>query len=592
MDRQSISNKYKWKLEDMYSNNELWEKDLELVKNKYVVIEKFRGKLAESASNIYECLEFEDNLSVIIARVFVYARMRRDEDNSNPQYQAFVEKATSLMNEVHSKFSFITPELVNIDRETINKYMEEFPKLKLYDRFFQELYRQREYVLSEREEEILAMSAEALEGADNIFMMLNNADMTYGSIVDENGDTVEVTKGNYSVFMESKDRRVRKDAFDTLYQTYIDHKNTLATTLVTNVKTNEFYSKVRGYDSPLHSSLDSDNIKVELYDNLIDAVSDNLGLLHRYVALRKKILGLDEIHMYDLYVPIVDQFEKEIEYEEATEIVKEAVKPLGEKYVDDLTNAFDSGWIDVYENTGKTSGAYSWGCYLSHPYVLLNYQGKLGDVFTLAHEMGHALHSFYTNKAQPHIYSNYKIFVAEVASTVNENLLVHHLKEQSADKTERAYLLNKFLEEFRGTIFRQVMFAEFEKIIHNLNSAGEPLTCERLCEIYRELNIKYYGNDIVVDENIDYEWSRIPHFYSSFYVYKYATGFASAIAFADKIQKGEGVEEYLNFLSSGSSDYPLELLKKAGVDLCSPKPVEDAMKAFENALDEFEKIME
>jgi oligoendopeptidase F len=421
--------------------------------------------------------------------------------------------------------------------------------------------------------------------------MFNDADIKFGFIKDEDGNEVEVTKGRYSKFMESQDRRVRKDAFHALYSSYGAMKNTLASALNNELKVDKFYATVRKYDSSLSSSLDGDNVPTAVYDNLIATVDKGLPVLHRYLELRKRTLKLDELHMYDLYVPIVNEPKKNIPYENAVKTVIDALSPLGEKYMHDLKKGFESGWVDVYENQGKTSGAYSWGSHLTHPYVLLNYQGTINDVFTLAHEMGHSMHSYYTNLKQPYIYSEYKIFVAEVASTVNEALLNNYMLENASDKREKAYLLNHYLEEFRGTLFRQTMFAEFEKITHGMLQNGQALTADEFCSIYRKLNEKYFMPEVVIDKEIDLEWARIPHFYRSFYVYKYATGISAAVSLSQQILKdgAPAVERYLNFLGSGSSDYPLELLKAAGVDLTEPKPIEDAIKVFESILDELEK---
>ena len=424
--------------------------------------------------------------------------------------------------------------------------------------------------------------------------MYNNADIKFPYIKNEEGEEVEVTKGRYVSFLESKDRRVREDAFKAVYSTYSKMKNTLATTLTGNIKRNKFYATVRKYPSSLAASLDNDNISTEVYDNLIETVGKNLHLLDRYLKLRKKVLKLPELHMYDLYVPIVEEFDKKIPYEEAKSMVIEGLKPLGEEYSTYLKKGLESGWIDVYENEGKTSGAYAWGSYKTHPYVLLNYQDTINDVFTLAHEMGHALHSYYTNMTQPYVYSEYKIFVAEVASTVNESLLMRYLLPRAQSKAEKAYLLNHYLEEFRGTMFRQVMFAEFEKIIHQNIEQGEALNADQLCDIYYKLNEKFFAETVCVDKDIEMEWSRIPHFYSSFYVYKYATGFSAATAIAKSIlSEGQSaVDRYLKFLKSGGSNYPLELLKLAGVDLSTPKPVQDALDVFKETLDELEALLE
>ncbi len=423
--------------------------------------------------------------------------------------------------------------------------------------------------------------------------MLNNADIRFPSIKDENGEEVELTKGRYIRFLESNDRRVRKDAYEKLYEVYKGFENTFASSLSNNIRQERFFARIRKYNSSLEASLSQDNVSIDVYNNLIKTVHENLPLFYRYISLRKKILKLDKLHMYDIYVPLVKEPMSNIPYEEACTIVEKALEPLGEEYIGYIKDAFNSGWIDVYENKGKTSGAYSWGNYVSHPYVLLNYQGTIGDVFTLAHEMGHALHTLYTNKTQPYIYSEYKIFVAEVASILNEFLLMDYLISNSKNNDEKAYYINHYLDEFRGTLFRQTMFAEFEKIVHGKASEGEALTAETLNDIYKGLNEQYYGTDVVSDDNIAVEWARIPHFYTSFYVYKYSTSFAAAASLSRRILDKEpgAAEKFIDFLSSGGSDYPIELLKRAGVDLTTPKPIEDAMKTYKILINDLEELI-
>lgn len=591
--REDIDQAYKWKLEDIYAEDHIWEEDLKRVKQLSEEIVKYKGHLGESSDKLLQCLSLCDELLSLNDKVFVYARMRRDENNANPVYQAFTDKVMALSTEVYAAVSFITPEIISIGENILKDFIDKNPGLKIYKQAIDGILRQKQHVLPEKEEELLALFSEVAHAPADIFSMYNNADIKFPEITDEDGNKIELTKGRYIKFLESKDRRVREDAFNTLYDTYSKQKNTLATTLVSNVKKNKLFASIRKYGSSLEASLDSDNIAVDVYDKLIETVNNNLNLMHRYLKLRKRALKLDELHMYDLYVPIVEEPKRTIPYEEALDTVTKGLAPLGKEYLDNLENAFGAGWIDVYENQGKTSGAYSWGAYLTHPYVLLNYQGTINDVFTIAHEMGHALHSFYTNKKQPYVYSEYKIFVAEVASTVNESLLMKYLLENARSKGEKAYLLNMNLESFRGTLFRQVMFAEFEKIIHAKAEAGESLTTEDLCAIYYDLNRKYFGDEVVIDKAIEMEWARIPHFYTSFYVYKYATGFSAAASLSRQIlnEGNNAVARYIDFLSSGSSDYPLELLKKAGVDLSTPKPVEDAMKLFEKSLNELEELI-
>ncbi len=589
--RDEIEAKYKWKLEDIYPSDAAWEEDFKNVRELAGRMAGYKGKLAGDMQTLLECLKLSDEMLALNDKVFVYARMRRDENNAESKYQALTDRAMALSTEVYASVSFIVPEIISIDEAFLKKSMDEVEGLSLYRHYFNEILRQKQHILSDREEELLALSAEIAEAPSDIFTMFNNADIKFGTIRDESGDEVEVTKGRYIKFLESRGRRVREDAFHTLYRSYSSMKNTLASSLNNNIKKNRFYATVRKYDSSLSASLDNDNVNVSVYDNLIDTVNRNLPLLHRYLRLRKKALKLDELHMYDLYVPIVEEPPRQIGYEQALDMVKKGLAPLGCCYITDLENAFASGWIDVFENQGKTSGAYSWGTHLTHPYVLLNYQGTINDVFTIAHEMGHALHSYYTNQSQPYIYSEYKIFVAEVASTVNESLLIDYLLSVTQDRKERAYLLNHYLEEFRGTLFRQTMFAEFEKLTHSMIESGEALNAQEFCRIYRGLNEKYFQPEVVIDEDIDMEWARIPHFYSSFYVYKYATGISAAASLSQQILK-EGVpavDRYTEFLRSGGSNYPLELLKKAGVDLTKPEPVEDALKTFGRILDELEE---
>lgn len=591
--RDEIDNKYKWKLEDMYSSTESWEKDFKAIKQYIQQISKFRGTLSENPETLLECLKISNEMMSLNDLVFVYARMKRDEDNGNPEYQALADKASTLSTEVYASVSFIVPEITSIPKEKLEDFINQCDGLKIYRQFFNEILRQKEHILSDKEEELLALSSEIAGSARDIFTMFNNADLKFPFIKDENGEEVELTKGRYTKFLESKDRRVRKDAFSALYDTYGKFRNTLASSLTGSIKASKFYSTASKYNSSLEASLDADNISLEVYDNLIDTINKNLPLLHRYLKLRKKALKLDELHMYDLYVPIVEEQKKNIPYEEALKMVEQGLAPMGEEYIGLLREGFNSGWIDVYENQGKTSGAYSWGAYKSHPYVLLNYQGTINDVFTIAHEMGHALHSYYTNKTQPYVYSEYKIFVAEVASTVNEALLMEYLLKNTSNNAEKAYLLNHYLEQFRGTIFRQVMFAEFEKKTHAMLQEGEALTADIFSKVYLDLNKKYFEAEVNVDDAIKMEWARIPHFYTSFYVYKYATGFSSAVAISDMILK-EGqlaVDRYKEFLKGGSSNYPLDLLKKAGVDLYTPKPVQDALNVFEKILNELEALI-
>lgn len=591
--REDIPEQYKWRLEEIYADDQLWEKDFAAIKEMLPEVERFRDKLEESPQSLFQCLKLQDELGKISDKVFVYAQMRKDENNANPKYQGMKDRAQGLMVRIGEALSFVQPEILAIDTKLLEKYLSQESGLLLYKYYLEEITRMKEHTLSAREEEIIAMSGELADGPRSIFSMLNNADIKFPEVTDEDGDRVPITHGSYIKFMESDERQVRMDAFKGLYDTYGKQKNTLAALLNASVKKDVFYARVHKYGSALEASLHDDNVPVSVYDNLIKTVRSHLDIFYRYVALRKRLLALPELHMYDVYAPLVKEMKTKISYEEAVKMVEKGLASLGETYLSDLQRGLNAGWVDVMENEGKTSGAYSWGAYGTHPYVLLNYQNNLDNVFTLAHEMGHSLHSYYSWQTQPYVYSYYKIFVAEVASTVNETLLTRYLMAHAPDEKQKMYLINHYLEEFRGTVFRQTMFAEFEKIIHEKVEGGEPLTTDVLCEIYYQLNKDYYGPDMVADEEIALEWARIPHFYNAFYVYKYATGFSAASALAQGIlEEGQpAVNRYLEFLKSGGSDYPINLLKKAGVDMNEPKPVLQALKVFEEMLGEMEKML-
>ena len=591
--REEIDSKYKWQLEDIYANNQLWEEDLNKVSDLFRQITAYSGKLGESASTLYQALTERDAMDALAEKLFVYARMRRDEDNANSTYQSMVERCGNVFTQMFAATAFFLPELTAISAETLEAYMKEEPGLEVYRFTFEKIQHNKEHILSQEEEVLLAQAGEITDAAHDIFNMFNDADIRFDNVKDEAGNEITLTKGRYIAFLESKDRKVRKDAFDTLYKSYEAMRNTLGAMYVANIKSDKFVSTVRKYNSSLEASLFGNNIDIAVYDNLIATVNANLPKMDDYLAVRKRALGLDELHMYDLYVPMVSEIEKKYTFEEAKEIVLKAFAPLGEQYVADVKDAFESGWIDVYENEGKTGGAYSWGSYLTHPYVLLNFSGTTDSVFTLAHEMGHAMHSYYSHKKQHYTNAQYTLFVAEVASTVNESLLIQYLLQNTTDPKERAYLLNHYLEEFRGTVFRQTMFAEFEKIVHGKADAGEALTTDTLCEIYYGLNEKYFGRQVNVDKTIAIEWARIPHFYRSFYVYQYATGFSAATALSTAILKegAPAVERYLEFLASGGSKYPLDQLKDAGVDLSTPAAVEAGLERFGEMVKELNTLV-
>ena len=590
--REEIPREYKWKLEDIFATNEDWEKLFQETAQMIEEKDKYKGRLAESADLFLQCLEWADKLSLYLEELYTYARMRRDEDNRIALYQGMTDRASMFSVQAGSALSFIVPEILAIPTDRFEELRQD-PRLDIYDHYLDNIIRRKEHVLSPAEERLLAEASELAAAPSTIFSMANDADLKIGYIKDEKGREVELTKGNFIKFMESRERRVRKDAFKTLYTAYGKLINSWASMLNASVKGDVFFARARRYNSAIEAALDDDKVPLAVYDSLIQTVHDYLPEFQRYLRLRKQVLGLDELHMYDLYAPLVPEMDAHIPFEEAKAIVRKGLKPLGEEYLEVLDEGYNSGWIDIYENVGKTSGAYSWGTYCSHPYVLLNHQDNLNSLFTLAHEMGHALHSYFSNKKQIHLYAGYKIFVAEVASTLNESLVMRHLIETTNDDKMKCYLLNHYLEQFRGTLFRQTMFAEFEKKIHAAVENNEPLTAEYLSKIYRELNLQYFGSDIVVDEEINIEWARIPHFYNAFYVYKYATGFSAATALAQQIltEKEPAVDRYLEFLGSGGSDYPINLLRRAGVDMEKPEPVQQALQVFTELLDQLEKLL-
>lgn len=582
-----------WKLEDIFASDDAWEKEFEEVKALIPQMEKFKGKLGESAQTLYDALQEQDELTMRVSKLYTYAHMRYDQDTTNSFYQGLNDRIKTLYTQIASALSYVTPEILSIEESKIKKYMAEHKELKLYAHALDEITRERPHILSESEEALLAQASEVLGSSSNTFGMLNNADLEFPSIKDENGEEVEITHGRYIRFLESSDRRVREEAFKAVYETYGKFKNTFASTLSGTVKKDNFSARVRHYNSARHSALSTNNIPEEVYDNLVKTVNDNLHLLHRYIDLRKKVLGIEELHMYDLYTPLVKDVKMEVTYEEAKDYILKGLKPLGEDYLNVLKEGFENRWVDVHENKGKRSGAYSSGTYGTNPYILMNWQDNVNNLFTLAHEFGHSVHSYYTRKTQPYPYGDYSIFVAEVASTCNEALLNDYLLKTIDDEKQRLYLLNHYLEGFRGTVFRQTMFAEFEHDVHVRAQNGEPLTPELLTKLYYDLNKKYFGDNLVIDEEIGLEWARIPHFYYNYYVYQYATGFSAAAALSKQIleEGNAAVERYVGFLKSGSSDYPIEVLKKAGVDMTTSQPIEEALAVFEEKLTEMERLL-
>ena len=591
--RDQIAKEYKWNIEAMYPDESQWEKDIEECVKAAEEFTGFAGRLTESADTLYEALTAKDRIWEKLEHAFVYAAMKKDEDNRVTKYQSMDDKCGSAVAKVAAAMSFFAPELLTASEETILGYIEAKPELKQYEFVLKDALREKKHVLSAAEENILAQLSEVTGATNDIFKMLNNADLTFGTVVDEDGDTVNLTHGNYISFMESHNREVRKAAFSNMYEAYKKLINTIATTYNYNTKNDVVSARIRKYDSARQAALSGGNIPEEVYDNLIAVVNEYLPVLHKYTALRKRVLGVEELKMYDIYVPLVQLPKKDIPYEEALQMMQEGLAPLGEEYLAQVDRGTKEGWIDVYENQGKTSGAYSFGSYSSKPYILLNYTDTLKDVFTIVHEMGHSMHSYYTRKTQPYTYGDHSIFTAEVASTVNESLLMQHLLATETDPEMRKYLINYYIEEFRTTLFRQTMFAEFELATHREIENGGVLTAEWMCDIYNDLNKKYFGPALADDEYIKYEWARIPHFYRAFYVYQYATGYSAANAISKKIlEEGSPARDnYIQFLKSGSSDYPVELLKIAGVDMSSPEPVRMAMETFKNLVEELEKLL-
>ncbi|HBF0341165.1 TPA: oligoendopeptidase F [Clostridioides difficile] len=589
-DRSIIEEKYKWKIDKMYSSKEEIEKDISKVKNLIQEVKEYKGKLSESKENLYKVLNISENASRIVQNLYVYTHMKQHEDTRINDNQGRATKTEMLSTDLGVATSYIVPEILAIEENKLSEYLKD-EKLSFYTKYIKDILRDKPHTLSEREEEILAATSELSTIPENVYDMLAYADMEFPEIEDEEGNKVKLSHSNYSLFIKSKNSRVRKDAFEGEFSTYEKYKNTFASTLYGGIKSEIFYAKTRKYNSAIEASLFSDDVSLDVYNNLISAIDKSIPNLNKYVELKKKFLGLNEIHMYDLYVPLTDKFDMDIPYDKAQDIILEALKPLGEEYLKVIKSAFDEGWIDVYDNEGKKGGAYSWGSYDSHPYILMSYKNDLNSLFTLIHELGHSVHSHYSRTSQPFLYSDYKIFVAEVASTLNELLLINYLLENSKSKDETIYLLNYYLEQFRTTVHRQTMFAEFEKIVHQRVESGEPLTADEFTNIYYKLNEKYYGKSAIVDKQIGIEWARIPHFYSNFYVYKYATGFSAASALSKQIlsEGSTAVDRYINFLKSGGSEYPLEQLKSAGVDMTKKESIEEALNVFAELVNKLEK---
>ena len=590
--RDEIPESDKWRIDKIYETPAKWNEELNKLKEEAPKLKDFEGKLGNK-EDLKAFLLLNEKLSRKLGKLYVYAHMRSHEDTSNPEMQSLVNKIDPYSAEFSSYTAYFVPEILSLKEGKIENFINEDKDLKQYKIYFEMILNEKPHILSKEVESVLASVSDCLGAPESIYSMLTNSDMTFGEIVDESGRKVELTEGNYISFIKSKDRKVREAAFKLLFGTYKKYENTLATSLTSSIKNFVFESKTRKYNSSLEASLKPNNIPVEVYYNALKTVDENMDALHRYVRIKKKLLNLEEIHMYDLYVPVIECKKEHLEYKDAISLVEEGLKPLGKEYLDIFNEGINEGWIDVYENKGKRSGAYSWGSYDTMPYVLLNYNYELNDASTLAHEMGHSIHSYYTRKTQPYIYGDYSLFCAEVASTTNEILLIHHLIEKETDKNKKLYLINQELEQIRTTVFRQLMFAEFELKTHEAIENGESLTSEVLCKMWKDINIKYFGKDMNVDEEISIEWARIPHFYSDFYVYQYATGYAAASSFANSIlSKGEeAVEKYKGFLKAGGSMYPIDTLKMAGVDMTTSKPLKDTLDRFNELLDMLEEII-
>ena len=591
-ERSEIAEKDRWAVEDMYPSDEAWMEDLEKFKTDTAELASYAGKLGQDAKTLLAYAEKMEAAGVRLSNLYNYSSRRNDEDTRVSKYQEMNGMAMSAYVGFSSATAFETPEIMAISEADMERFYAEEPGLERYRRFLFNIRRHAAHVLSPNEEKLLAMTGEMMQAPDDIYSKFADADLTFPDAVDKDGNKHPLSQGTYISYMESDDRILRKSAFENTYNTWASYKNTVASILNTQVKSLQFNANARKYASSLEAALDNTNVPVNVYHNLIEAVHQNFDKMHRYVRLRKKLLGVDELHFYDLYTPLVPGSDAKIPFDQAKQTVYESLAPMGDAYRKILKEGFENRWIDVYQNTGKRSGAYSAGARV-HPYVLLNYTGTLDSQFTLTHEMGHALHSYHSNKYQNPVDSDYVIFVAEVASTCNEALLMEHLLGKTTDKKERAYLINHFLEQFRTTLYRQTMFAEFELLLGQLNQEGVALTAERMCEEYKKLNHLYFGDDIVLDDEIAYEWERIPHFFYNYYVFQYATGYSAAIALSRRIlREGESaVKDYIGFLSGGCSKDPIDLLKGAGVDMSTPEPVNQALELFGKLIDEMEELM-
>jgi len=592
--RDEIDDEFQWKVEDIYADIDAWEADFELLKSRYPDLAQYQGNLDRNPETLYECLKLRDSLYIITSNLYVYAYLKLDEDNRKSEYQELGGRISALDARVEEVMAFIEPEILTINTDTLKSFLNRHEGLREYDFYLKDQMRRKDHILPPEQEELMAMAGPLLGMPLRIFNMIDNADHKVGTVVDNEGDTIELTWGRYSNIMKDTDREMRRIANDTVQSGWKKYVNTLAATLGSSIEKDLFVTRARKYESTLERSLDNDNIPTSVFHNLIEAVNDNLHLYHKWIKLRKKVLGYDTLYTYDLSVPLAPEFQKKYDYEEAREMLRKGLKPLGAKYLADLDRGLSSGWVDVYENEGKGSGAYSWGTYTSHPYVLMNYNGTIDNVFTLAHEMGHALNSYYTNRHEPYIYHGHSLFTAEVASTCNEAILMKYLLAHAESRQEKIMLLNHYINQIDGTFITQAMFSEYELMLHEHVRNGGAVSVDFIRSTYRDLLQKYWGPEVVIGPDNDMGAMKLYHYYRTFYVYKYSTSYAAAQALSQKILDGEpgALDAYMRFLAVGSSQYPVDILKEAGVDMNGPEPVEKTLQLFGELVDEMERLLE
>ena len=588
--RKNISQEYRWDVKSLYDSIDNWENDFlkaEKLRNELI---KYKDSFLLDDKSFLQCLLLKDEVSKIMQNLLTYAHMRKDEDNQNEKYQSIYYRSTNLLTKIEDNIAFIQPGILSLKYKTLREWINKNNKLKLYKHYIEDIYRKKSHILRPNEEKIIAQAGEMAMVPENTYDLLSNADLRFPKVKDKEGNIITISQSNFVSLLRNRDRQLRKKVYKKYYQPYKQHRNTFAALLGGNLKKDRFFSHTRKYRNSLEAALFEDNIPVSVYDNLLRIVHENIELLHNYIMIKKDYLNLKKLHMYDMYVPLTEKT-VQIDYLDAQDIVIKSLSPMGNEYQSIVKKGFNEKWIDVYENRGKTSGAYSTGSYQSKPFILMNYHGTIEDVYTLSHELGHSLHSYYTNKRQPFIYSNYPVFLAEIASTTNEVLLTNYLLNKAASQNDKLIILNHFLEQFRTTLFRQTMFAEYEKILHEYEASSGSITAEWCSEKYSDLIRCYYGENVIIDDEIKLEWARIPHFYYNYYVYQYATGFAAAIAFSRMIlaDGNKATEKYLEFLSKGSSDYPIDILKKSGIDMTKVNPISEAIKLFSELLTQLKK---